>query len=88
MARCGSVYACFHRVDEASEWFAEVVEVFTEEFKVFKGDTSWDIVDKAEEVCDAASPVIAGVAVVKLVGGAGTKKFVEWFEEACHDEGY
>ena len=43
----------------------------TEEFKVFKEDTGGDIVDKAKEVCDAASPVIAGVAIVELVGGAG-----------------
>ena len=44
----------------------------TEEFKVFKEDTGGEIVDIAEEVCDSTSPVIAGVAVVESVGGAGT----------------
>ncbi len=45
--------------------------MITEEFKVFNGDTGGDIVDIAKEVCDAASPVVAGVAVVEPVGGAG-----------------
>ena len=62
---------CFHRVDEASEWFAEGVEVVTEEFKVLKEGTGQNIINKAEEVCDAASPIIAGVAVLESVGSAG-----------------